>query len=227
MNHLVVSLVAQYLDLQSLGRFASTCREFREIIGSCELAWAALFENLAGSSDAKKAVEQSPDLTWKDRLRQLVSVIIPFQQAKERILFSYGIWRIVFLDRTTFIMSSDLSLVLEFQHQSNGWFRYRDGKNSWVVWSSVTKTQQPLRDAALTEFLSSFCGSSMPLFRGCSWHGDGRIYHEYQGAFLFSGVDILDDSIRVIVPHPARNCIRLPSEDPSLSTFDSTMFLFK
>ena len=167
----VFVVVTQFMDVQSLGRLARTCKTLHEVVTKNELAWETVFERFqSGTTTTTKISKEWSMKTWRERVKVMMKTREIFEEMKIGIVFSFGVWRIVTLSgdvesggmkglpETTWITSKDEKgwpVVLEIVWTSNGWTRMREGQNDWVVWSRMSREQQDLEDQTFQAFVSS------------------------------------------------------------------------
>lgn len=210
-------IIAQYLDLQSLGRFSQTCKLFRSIVDDNVLAWHAVYESLAGNGSPPNEWEC---LSWKDRVKRLVSVEKPFRENKHDVVFSYGPWRfLTIVPNTTYIFTTDFLTVVELHHPSNGWWRLRIDGTEYVVWPlfPVSRSLQKLDSANLESFRPRFNDAdSVPLFSGarCVLPTPGN-YH--------TAVRIVGEDIVVEFPHSQAKILTLKKDVVSSTWHDQIL----
>lgn len=208
MNGELATIVAQFLDIQSLGRFARTSKEIREAVENNELAWQAVFERITGNraEDVTKTPAEWTRKSWRERVRMLTTAKEPFEKMEHGIVFSFGSWRILrgVLEEgieqvcsNCFIMTEDMSIVVEVVWTAQSWFRFRLDGQSFVVWPWIERQFQSINSKSLTEALggkelSAF--KAIPVFAGLSTKGPPDVLSNIS-------VDLTQDAILVHIRH--------------------------
>lgn len=211
----VADIVSLYLDVQSLGRFSRACKQIREIVGRCELAWQMAFEKLSGTTKISDGWP-SGERTWKDHVKTLVSVDLPFKQNQEGTLFTFGAWKIAFLGEATWLFTEKQDIVVELNHTSNGWWRFIWDGNGFVCWPSAAKNKQEFSTEELTSFVESnpeprllFIGARCSRVQASGWNSDeGEKPNLYEITVAEGGLKIMIDGTPVF----------LSKDEPRLST---------
>jgi hypothetical protein len=87
--------------------------------------------------------EEWLDRSWKERVKALVAAR-GFESAREGEGFSFGIWRIFFLEDRVLFTTVDAALLVEVTLSANGWWRMLQDTREWVVWSQGARSPQKL-----------------------------------------------------------------------------------